>query len=72
MRLAASEIKREMDEGHLLFDPPVDPSRIEASSVDLCLAETFYVFENVFRAQEKAGVSSLLDLRTYSWAECVE
>lgn len=71
MRLAASEIIKEIDAGNLVFDPPVDPRLIEASSIDLCLSETFYVLESVFKAQEKAGVGSHLDLEKYSWSEFV-
>ena len=30
------------------------------------------MFDNVFRSQERAGVSSVLDLDTYTWASFVE
>ncbi|MCH8088902.1 MAG: dCTP deaminase, partial [Chloroflexi bacterium] len=72
MRLAASEIIEEIGAGKLVFDPPVDPRLIEASSVDLCLSETFYVFENVFKAQKGAGVESYLDLATYTWSKFID
>lgn len=69
MRLAASEINREIAEGTLVFDPSIEPTRIDASSVDLTLSNSFYVIEKTFEKQEIAGIIHTLDLRRYSWSE---
>jgi deoxycytidine triphosphate deaminase len=67
MRLAASEIRREIELGNLFFRPFVDPKRIEASSIDLCLSENFYVMASAFRRQERAGIAGAVDLWLYRW-----
>ena len=72
MILAASEIKNEIDAGQLVFDPEVDEARIEASSIDLCLSNTFYIIDDVIRAQEKAGMIQILDLKNYRWGPFVD
>lgn len=69
MRLAASEIKKEIDRGTLKFDPPVEELRIDASSVDLCLSENLFIIGEAFESQEKAGVTSILNLRDYTWSK---
>ncbi len=66
MRLAASEIRREIRAGNLTFDPPVDSDLIKDSSVDLSLSETFYALEPVSDL-ERAGLASVIELYRYSW-----
>lgn len=71
MRLAASEIRREIQDGNLVFTPIVDQDLIVDSSVDLSLSETFYTLQPA-KDLEEAGVVGVIDLRGYSWPNFIQ
>ena len=70
MRLAASAIKREIQNGNLTFNPPVNQELIVDSSVDLRLSDTFYSYEPV-RELGQSGVVGAIDLRRYEFANFI-
>ena len=67
MRLAASEIVRELEAGNLVIDPEVDQELITGSSIDLSLSETFYSFQAALSDLEQAGIAGAIDLQQYDW-----
>lgn len=71
MRLAASAIKREIQAGNLVFNPPVNQELIVDSSVDLSLAERFYSYEPASEL-EQDGVVGVIDLRRYDFANFIQ
>ena len=70
MRLAASAIKREIQDGNLTFNPPVNQELIVDSSVDLRLARRFYTFDPIGE-MEQAGVIGVIDLQRYGFANFI-
>ena len=67
MRLAASAIKREIQDGNLTFDPPVNEAIIRDSSVDLRLSPRFHSLEPAASALRKAGLDSVINLSRFAW-----
>lgn len=56
MILSDQDILREIDAGHLKFDPMIEPDQISTSSIDLRLANVFTV-----PTEPKSGISLTID-----------
>lgn len=71
MRLAASAIKREIQDGNLTFNPQVNQELIVDSSVDLTLSGDFISLRPASRLAQ-AGVTSFIEIARYNFQRFVE
>ena len=68
MLLTRPAIQREIEEGRLLFDPPLSDEQIGASSIDLRLGNSFMTFDaELARQRDATGMNIPFDVARYDF-----
>jgi dCTP deaminase len=72
MRLSRPTILREIQEGRLEFNPPLEENQIGVSSVDLRLGDSFIHLDKEFQELREAGLDVALQVQEVPWSKFVE
>ena len=72
MRLSRPAILNRIQSRSLLFDPPLEPEQVDASSIDLRLGTRFIRFDQTIARQKGMGADVRFDVANANWDRLVE